>query len=175
MFFKQGVFCGILMLFLPLVQASGEEAPYYYGLELGSANYGTSGAGDPAFAMYLGQRLGKKISIEGGYTTTSTASEGGVSANASLLYAGALLNLPLNAQARLGFFFTGGLSSWYYKAASERDSATGIYFGLGVLYVMPDALSLRVSLKRYSLTPTIAGSSLDEDITFMGLGLQYRP
>jgi hypothetical protein len=174
----------ILMLlcigcFLPQAQAQAqaqaEQLPYYYGVSVGKSKFHQAGGGDPTIAIYLGRHLNDNFSIEAGYTDLGEDDDPAIASQISSLYGGGLVTLRSSTYPRVSGFLNAGLSSWYYKVGSDRDSGVDLYYGLGAFYALDNTLSLRFGLNRYVANPKIAGVEIDEEVSVYSFGVQYRP
>lgn len=171
----QWLIASTLLFALSNANVQAQQMPYYYGVNVGNGSYSLAGGGDPTFSAYLGKYLSENFTLEGGYVSLGEGGKPGASVTGSTLYGGSLLTLRNQQTPALSGFMTVGLSSWYFKTGSERDSGVDLYYGVGALYDLSKTLAWRVGYTRYVLNPRIAGNDLDEEVSVFSFGVQFRP
>jgi len=152
-------------------QAGQGKAPYI-GVNLGSADYDLGNDSSPSFSIFGGMALNELLAVELGMVDFGDANSAGVKREANAFYGSVMANSALSNE--LSAFAQLGLASWDYEVAGVSDSSVDVFLGVGLNYEVGHGLAARVAIQQFSIDANLSGTSVEEDILNVSVGLIHR-
>lgn len=156
------------------------SANLYVGGSIGNAQYSEIDDNSASLSLFGGYHINEVLAVEGGWSSLGEAESKGSKADVSALSLGVMGKVALKTDLTL--FGKAGLARWDFDfsstspALSDSDSDIDPYFGLGLDYSITGNTSVRFDWNRYSMEPTIDGTTLDtENINNFSVGIIFRP
>ncbi len=150
----------------------GQGKVPYVGVSLGSADYDLANDSSPSFSIFGGMALNELLVIEVGMVDFGDATNAAEKSEASAFYGSVIANSTLSSE--LSAFVQLGLASWDYDVASASDSSVDVFWGVGLNYEVGRGLVARMAIQQFSIDAAFSGTSVEEDILNVSVGLLHR-
>jgi len=178
--FKQTALATLLLLPLTAVASDikishsqmGQGKAPYVGVSLGSADYDLANDSSPSFSIFGGIALNELLSVELGMTDFGDTGNAATKSEASAFHGSVVVNSALSNE--VSAFAQLGLASWDYDVVNASDSSVDVFWGLGLDYEVGQGLAARVAVQQFSIDASFSGTSVEEDILNVSVGLIHR-